>query len=88
MGIFTIIAGLAIICSSSSAAALAEKKRLIIDTDMINFDDDPLAIGLANIMQDWKEVELIGVMSSILTYPFSITYTICVSRGSRILTRR
>ncbi|KAI1104021.1 hypothetical protein F4804DRAFT_308406 [Jackrogersella minutella] len=40
-------------------------KRLIIDTDMLNFDDDPLALGLANILQNWGEVELIGVMSSI-----------------------
>ncbi|KAK7752530.1 hypothetical protein SLS62_005498 [Diatrype stigma] len=33
-------------------------RRLIIDTDMLNFDDDPLAIGLANIFQNWGEVEL------------------------------
>ncbi|KAI1392518.1 uncharacterized protein F4822DRAFT_391297 [Hypoxylon trugodes] len=48
-----------------SGTALADKKRLIIDTDMLNFDDDPLAIGLANIFQNWGEVELIGVFSSI-----------------------
>ena len=54
------LAGLAVV-----SGALAGKKRLIIDTDMLNFDDDPLAIGLANILQNWGEVELIGVMSSV-----------------------
>ncbi|KAI2462916.1 hypothetical protein F4781DRAFT_418343 [Annulohypoxylon bovei var. microspora] len=55
-----LLAGLAVI-----SGALAGKKRLIIDTDMLNFDDDPLAVGLANILQNWGQVELIGVMSSI-----------------------
>ncbi|KAI5867466.1 hypothetical protein GGS23DRAFT_592779 [Durotheca rogersii] len=58
-----LLAGLAAL--SSSAASRPGKKRLIIDTDMLNFDDDPLAIGLANIFQAWGQVEFIGVMSSI-----------------------
>ncbi|KAI1760296.1 hypothetical protein GGR53DRAFT_92402 [Hypoxylon sp. FL1150] len=48
-----------------AAAALADKVRLIIDTDMLNFDDDPMAIGEANIFQNWGQVELIGVFSCI-----------------------
>lgn len=47
-----------------AGATPKSKTRLIIDTDMLNFDDDPMAIGLANIFQNWGEVELIGVMSS------------------------
>ncbi|KAI1404757.1 hypothetical protein F4819DRAFT_446240 [Hypoxylon fuscum] len=61
MRAFTILACL-VACSS---ATLANKKRLIIDTDMLNFDDDPLAIGLANIFQNWGQVELISVISCI-----------------------
>ncbi|KAI1440942.1 hypothetical protein F5Y02DRAFT_401199 [Annulohypoxylon stygium] len=60
MRLSALLAGLAAL-----SGALAGKKRLIIDTDMLNFDDDPLAIGLANILENWGEVELIGVMSSI-----------------------
>ncbi|KAI1655915.1 hypothetical protein F4813DRAFT_365733 [Daldinia decipiens] len=45
--------------------ALSIKKRLIIDTDLLSFDDDPLAIGLSDILQNWGQVELIGVMSSV-----------------------
>ncbi|KAI1803426.1 hypothetical protein F4811DRAFT_341988 [Daldinia bambusicola] len=45
-------------------AASCSKKRLIIDTDLLSFDDDPLAIGLSGILQNWGQVELIGVMSS------------------------
>ncbi|KAI2616260.1 hypothetical protein GGR54DRAFT_649544 [Hypoxylon sp. NC1633] len=45
--------------------AMASKKRLIIDTDLLSFDDDPLAVGLANIFQSWGQVELIGVFSCI-----------------------
>lgn len=48
-----------------TATTLADKVRLIIDTDMLNFDDDPLAIGEANIFQNWGQVELIGVFSCI-----------------------
>ncbi|KAI2611827.1 hypothetical protein GGR54DRAFT_616916 [Hypoxylon sp. NC1633] len=61
MRVSMLLAGLTALSSPAQAA----KKRLIIDTDMLNFDDDPLAIGLANIFQNWGEVELIGVMSSI-----------------------
>ncbi|KAI0376220.1 hypothetical protein F5Y04DRAFT_273908 [Hypomontagnella monticulosa] len=48
-----------------SNAVFAAKKRLIVDTDLLNFDDDPLAVGFVNILQSWGEVELLGVMSSI-----------------------
>ncbi|XXH02657.1 hypothetical protein Hte_009039 [Hypoxylon texense] len=48
-----------------TGTALADKVRLIIDTDMLNFDDDPMAIGEANILQNWGQVELIGVFSCI-----------------------
>ncbi|KAI0172550.1 hypothetical protein GGR52DRAFT_572382 [Hypoxylon sp. FL1284] len=48
-----------------TGAAFAGKVRLIIDTDMLNFNDDPMAIGEANILQNWGEVELIGVLSCI-----------------------
>ncbi|KAI0835498.1 hypothetical protein F5Y06DRAFT_276457 [Hypoxylon sp. FL0890] len=61
MKTLAIMAGLAIL----PTAALATKKRIIVDTDLLSFDDDPLAIGLVNIFQNWGEVELIGVMSSI-----------------------
>ncbi|KAI1408237.1 hypothetical protein F5Y13DRAFT_204951 [Hypoxylon sp. FL1857] len=47
------------------STVLAIKDRLLIDSDLLNFDDDPLAIGLANIFQSWDKVELIGVMSSV-----------------------
>ena len=46
-----------------SNAVFATKKRLIVDTDLLNFDDDPLAVGFVNILQSWGEVELLGVMS-------------------------
>ncbi|KAI1379948.1 hypothetical protein F4677DRAFT_408097 [Hypoxylon crocopeplum] len=61
MRLFTLLMGLAMFSNTAQAG----KKRLIIDTDMLNFDDDPMAIGLANIFQNWGEVELIGVMSCI-----------------------
>ncbi|KAL3427211.1 inosine/uridine-preferring nucleoside hydrolase [Phlyctema vagabunda] len=41
------------------------RKKLIIDTDMLNFDDDPMAIGLANIFQRWGRVEILGFVSSV-----------------------
>jgi hypothetical protein len=28
-------------------------------------DDDPLAIGLANIFQIWREAEILGIVSSV-----------------------
>ncbi|KAJ4305296.1 hypothetical protein N0V90_000827 [Kalmusia sp. IMI 367209] len=51
--------------ASLTSIGQAGKKRIIVDSDMLNFDDDPLAIGLANIFDVWGEVDLIGVMSSI-----------------------
>ncbi|KAF2874699.1 hypothetical protein BDV95DRAFT_563427 [Massariosphaeria phaeospora] len=42
-------------------------KLMIIDTDMLNFVDDPLAIGLANILQTRGEVEILGVISSVFS---------------------
>lgn len=56
-----LLAGLGMLAGT----ALAHKVRLIIDTDMLNFDDDPMAIGEANILQNWGQVELIGVLSCI-----------------------
>ncbi|OTB07432.1 hypothetical protein M426DRAFT_318113 [Hypoxylon sp. CI-4A] len=44
---------------------LADRKGIIIDTDMLNFADDPLALGLANIFSLWGESRLIAVMSSV-----------------------
>ncbi|KAI1779250.1 hypothetical protein F4818DRAFT_403846 [Hypoxylon cercidicola] len=61
MRVSMLFAGLAML----TGTALAGKVRLIIDTDMLNFDDDPMAIGEANIWQNWGQVELIGVMSCI-----------------------
>lgn len=67
-----LIAGLAIV----TGAATKPRKRLIIDTDMLNFDDDPLAIGLANILQNWGEVELVGIMASMCSRTPSINYSV------------
>lgn len=64
MKVFAFVAGLAIF----SGTVFATKKRLIIDTDLLNFDDDPLAVGFVNILQSWGEVELLGVMSCKLQY--------------------
>ncbi|KAH6680192.1 hypothetical protein B0J14DRAFT_557560 [Halenospora varia] len=32
---------------------------------MLNFVDDPLAIGLANVLQAWGKVNILGIMSSV-----------------------
>ncbi|KAH8662505.1 hypothetical protein BX600DRAFT_542201 [Xylariales sp. PMI_506] len=40
-------------------------KKIIIDTDFWNFDDDPLAIGIANVFQIWNQTEIVAVVSSI-----------------------
>ncbi|KAF2835458.1 hypothetical protein M501DRAFT_962511 [Patellaria atrata CBS 101060] len=40
-------------------------QRLIIDTDLLNFVDDPLALGLANIFQSHNEIQILGIVSSI-----------------------
>ena len=39
-------------------------KPLIIDSDFGSFDDDPLAIGLANIFQLWGEAEILAIVIS------------------------
>ncbi|CAK7214853.1 hypothetical protein SCUCBS95973_002275 [Sporothrix curviconia] len=39
-------------------------KPLIIDSDFGSFDDDPLALGLANIFQLWGEAEILAVVIS------------------------
>ncbi len=69
---------LASLAAILDVALAASKGRLIIDTDMLNFDDDPLAIGLANIFQSWGEVELVGIMASMSPmnhYADSCVYT-------------
>jgi hypothetical protein len=48
-------------------AAAQCAKKIIIDTDLENFDDDPLAIGLANIFQIWNQVEIVAIVSSIFS---------------------
>ncbi|KAF9694564.1 hypothetical protein EKO04_007607 [Ascochyta lentis] len=42
-------------------------KRLIIDTDLIDFVDDPLAIGLANVFQSRAEANVLGIVSSVFS---------------------
>lgn len=39
-------------------------KQLIIDSDFGAFDDDPLALGLANIFQIWGEAEILAIVVS------------------------
>lgn len=39
-------------------------KPIIIDSDFGSFDDDPLALGLANIFQIWGEAEILAVIVS------------------------
>ncbi|KAJ4990568.1 inosine/uridine-preferring nucleoside hydrolase [Stagonosporopsis vannaccii] len=42
-------------------------KTIIIDTDLLDFVDDPLAIGLANIFQKRHEAVIVGIASSVFS---------------------
>lgn len=42
-------------------------KTIIVDTDLLDFIDDPVAIGLANIFQVRNEARIVGITSSVFS---------------------
>ena len=60
------ILSLILALSAATRTVLAScPKPLIIDTDFWSFDDDPLAIGLANIFETWGEAKILAIVSSV-----------------------
>ncbi|CAK7265132.1 hypothetical protein SEPCBS57363_001423 [Sporothrix epigloea] len=51
-------------CALAGTAVASCPKPLIIDSDFGSFDDDPLALGLANIFQLWGEAEILAIVIS------------------------
>lgn len=82
-----LVALLALAGTSTARPSCYYCKRLIIDTDFLNFvcapvllpagqfacsnnlttqqNDDPLALGIANIYQAWGEASILGIASSV-----------------------
>jgi hypothetical protein len=51
--------------SASAGTAHAGQQRIIIDTDLSRWWDDVTAVGMANVLQQRGQVQILGVMSDI-----------------------
>jgi len=60
-----VLGGFSSTMSASAATAKDDPQRIIIDTDLSLWWDDATAVGMANVLQQRGEVQVLGVMSDI-----------------------
>ena len=63
--IAAVVAGLPSATSASVRAAKDSPQRIIIDTDLSLWWDDATAVGMANVLQQRGNVQILGIMSDI-----------------------